>query len=268
MALAHREMLEPMRILISNDDGIHAPGLLALHEAMKDLGDLHVVAPAAHESAAGHAITVREPLLVKHVKLCQDNGQVGMSVSGRPADCVRLALSNLVPPPVDVVLSGINDGMNVGHHLFYSGTVAAAAEAAMFRIPAVAFSLEHSDKPDWPRAAKYCRTVLDRLLGAGLEGGDLINVNIPALSGDSPRGVRVVRQSKIELRDVYERTGEQDGADRWEIATWQFGPGEADTDLVGVQEGYITVTPLHVDMTRHDELEHFARRDWSGIAGQ
>jgi 5'-nucleotidase len=255
-----------VRILLSNDDGIHAPGLRALRQAVEDLGEIHVVAPEDHRSAAGHAITVREPLWVRHVGLGGEEKQPAMSVSGSPADCVRLALSNLVPPPVDLVLSGINYGMNVGHHLFYSGTVAAAAEAAMFRIPAVAFSVSSFTEPDWPRVAHYCRKVLERILSGPLESGDLINVNIPELTEGNPKGVKVAPQSKTQLRDVYEKTSTRDGADRWEISNWDFAAEEAQTDLVCVGQGYITLTPLHVDMTRHDELERFQARDWTGIA--
>lgn len=255
-----------MRILISNDDGIEAPGLMALWEAVEGLGEIHVVAPEDTRSAAGHAITVREPLWVRKVHVGEGSSRLGMSVSGSPADCVRLALSNLVPPPVDLVLSGINDGMNVGHHLFYSGTVAAAAEAAMFRIPAVAFSVASQPEPDWPRVGGYCRRILERILSVPLAPGDLINVNIPASGLDqSPRGVRVARQSKTELRDVYRKTHSQDGADRWEIADWDFASEQTETDLVCVRKGYITLTPLHVDMTRHDEMESFSGRDWDGI---
>jgi 5'-nucleotidase len=255
-----------MRILISNDDGIEAPGLMALWDAVEDLGEIHVVAPDQTRSAAGHAITVRQPLWVRKVHVGQNSSRLGMSVSGSPADCVRLALSNLVPPPVDLVLSGINYGMNVGHHLFYSGTVAAAAEAAMFRVPAVAFSAASDTDPDWPRVGGYCRRILERILSVPLAPGDLINVNIPASgSGQSPRGVRVARQSKTQLRDVYRKTHSQDEAERWEIADWDFATEQTETDLVCVRKGYIALTPLHVDMTRHDEMESFSARDWDGI---
>ena len=255
-----------MRILISNDDGILAPGILALVRAVRGLGDVTVVAPDSPRSAAGHSITIRDPLLVRRVAVGGDDGFEGLSISGSPADCVRLAISNLLDEMPDIVLSGLNAGANVGNHVFYSGTVAAAAEAAMFGLPAVAFSASGLDEPiPFDRSAAYCRRILERLLALGLQGRDLINVNIPQLNGREPKGVRVVRQSVVELRDVYTLTGQRDGADEYQITDYAFAPEQADTDVVLQQQGYITITPLHVDMTHHDELPRLQRVDFGGV---
>ena len=161
-----------MRILISNDDGILAPGLAALHAAVCDLGETTVVAPSSPQSAAGHSITLREPLAVRRV-MVNDSAHPfwGNSVAGRPADCVRLAVRKLLAEWPDLVVSGINAGANVGVNVFYSGTVAAAAEAAMLGIPSVAFSAAYRASPDeidYARARRLCRWVLDGLRAVGL----------------------------------------------------------------------------------------------------
>ena len=152
-----------MRILLSNDDGILAPGLAALYAAVADLGEVTVVAPASPQSGAGQAITVLQPMATRKVHVTEAGAEFwGLSVEGRPADCARLAIRKLLDEPPDVVLSGINSGANVGMHVFYSGTVAAAAEGAMSGIPAVAFSAALTGEEfDFPRIGRLCRWVLD-----------------------------------------------------------------------------------------------------------
>jgi 5'-nucleotidase len=203
-----------MRILLSNDDGVDAPGLAALRSAVQDLGDVTVVAPASAQSAAGHAITVYGPLEVRRLagvsltaarggrrtpapgahgppaeaENAARGGFPAIAVDGRPADCVRLAIRNLLPQEPELILSGINHGANVGINVFYSGTVAAAAEGAMFGIPAIALSaaLDEDGQVDYARAASLCRWVIGRLWEMGLTRGDLFNVNVPPLTGKRP----------------------------------------------------------------------------------
>ena len=253
-----------MRILISNDDGILAPGLAALWAASESLGVTSVVAPDSPQSAAGHAITVHHPLAVKRLTVpCEGREFLGISVDGRPADCVRLAIRMLLSAPPDLVLSGINEGANVGINVFYSGTVAAAAEAAMFGIPAVAFSASNAGgKIDYARASALCRGVLDQLIANGLLHGDLINVNIPALDKGDPKGIRVVPQSTAGMEDTYTLHGDDPTLERYKLGDkYSFHP-QADSDVEILNAGYITVTPLHVDMTNHDRLVSLARRAW------
>ena len=257
-----------MRILLSNDDGILAPGLAALYAAVEDVGEATVVAPDSPQSAAGHSITLRQPLTVQHVQVNGTRPFWANSVDGRPADCVRLAVRRLLPDWPDIVLTGINGGANVGVNVFYSGTVAAAAEAAMLGIPAVAFSAGTrsvgGEDIDYPRAAALCRWVLDRLLDVGLSAGDLINVNVPVLGPDRPLGVRVVPQSTAELEDVYYRTTDSHGRECYQLSDeYSFAHHGDDTDVAALAEGYVTVTPLHVDMTRRDRLEAVAKGNWS-----
>jgi 5'-nucleotidase len=254
-----------MRILLSNDDGILAPGIEALYHAVKDLGDVTVVAPDSPRSAAGHSITIRHPLTVREVRVGGDEGFTGLSVDGSPADCVRLAMFELLDRPPDVVLSGINAGANVGIHVFYSGTVAAAAEGAMFSTAAVAVSaLVTGGEIDFDWAAEHGRAALEVLFERGLEPGELVNVNIPEAGLGRPRGVRVVPQSTVELRDNYRCTGERNGERTYEIVDFSFAQGPPDTDVTALQEGFVTVTPLHVNMTAVDKLEEYRAIRWGG----
>ncbi len=256
-----------MRILLSNDDGILAPGLAALHAAMCDLGETTVVAPSSPQSAAGHSITLRAPLVVHRVQVNDSPAPFwGNSVDGRPADCVRLAVRKLLAEWPDLVLSGINAGANVGINVFYSGTVAAAAEAAMLGIPAVAFSAGYDRSPDeidYARAGTISRWVLDRLLADGLRRGDLINVNIPPLHPGRPIGVRVVPQSTSELDDIYHQAVDSMGRDSYRLGdSYSFARHLENTDVACLADGYVAITPLHVDMTAHSRMSQLAEIDW------
>ncbi|MFA6133410.1 MAG: 5'/3'-nucleotidase SurE [Phycisphaerae bacterium] len=254
-----------MRILLSNDDGILAPGLAALYAAVADLGQVSVIAPHSPQSATGHSITLKAPLTVQpvHVKAGGTTFS-GLSVDGRPADCVRLAVRSLLGSPVELVLSGINAGANVGINVFYSGTVAAAAEAAMLGLPAVAFSVEMTNgQADFARAARLCRWVLDRLLHRGLTPGQVVNVNIPALGPNLPRGVKVVHQSTAGLEDFYHRTDGDDGTTSYRLGeNYSFIAIDEQSDAVCLAEGYITITPLKVDMTDRAGLAALAQETW------
>ncbi|MGC9454644.1 MAG: 5'/3'-nucleotidase SurE [Phycisphaerae bacterium] len=253
-----------MRILLSNDDGILAPGLAALYGAVADMGEVTVAAPDSPQSAAGHAITIRNPLTVHRVEVDGPPPFRGFSVAGRPADCVRLAVRSLMDAPAELVVTGLNAGSNVGINVFYSGTVAAAAEAAMLGLPAVAFSAETSEgETDFAAAAGMCGNVLRRLLDVGLGPGELINVNIPLLAHRRPAGVRVVAQSTAGIEDTYHRDVAHDGSESYRLTDeYSFTAEQENTDVVALAEGYITVTPLHVDMTDHKRLDDLARIDW------
>lgn len=257
-----------MFILVSNDDGITAPGISALVRAVRDLGDLAVAAPDSPQSATAHSITLHQPLTVRRVNLPEADDFEGMAVSGRPADCVRLAVRNLLPTKPDVVLSGINAGANVGVNVFYSGTVAAAAEGAMFGLPAVAFSLAiengRVDLSDLARAAQHCRAVLEKLLTRGLAPGELVNVNIPSLQKGPPRGVRVCEQSDAEVLDRYVLEDSSFSGDRYRLGDdYDFHEPHHASDVVLLREGYITVTPLRTRLTDHEKLCNFPE-EWLG----
>jgi len=254
-----------MHILLSNDDGILAPGLAALRMVVEDLGRVSVVAPDSPQSAAAHAITLRTPLTVHRLELEGLSGErfSANSVAGRPADCVRLALRMLLDEPVDLVLTGINAGSNVGVNVFYSGTVAAAAEGAMLGLPAVAFSAHADSLADLPLVGRCCRWVLDGLIHRGIRGGDLINVNIPACGASRlPKGICVVSQSTAGIADEYLVHPSDEGLEQYRLGdNWKFHPASQDSDVERLADGYITITPLHFDMTDRIRLGELAG-DW------
>ena len=253
-----------MRILLTNDDGILAPGLAALRAATDDLGEVTVVAPDSPQSATGRAITLADPIVCEHVHV--DGRFWGYGVSGRPADCVKLAVRELMEEKPDLVLAGINPGANCCVNVFYSGTVAAAAEGAMMGVPSVAFSLAVGEELDFHRAAKLARTVLDALLADGLGPGHLINVNIPALSADTPRGIKVVRQSTAPITESYERRSESHGRTVFQLgAHFEHHAEESDNDVAAVEEGFIAITPLNADLTDHEHRRRLAKRQWPAM---
>src|SRR5580700_1102316 len=170
-----------MRILLTNDDGIHAPGLRALRKELMQMGDVVVVAPAGEQSAVGHSVTLLTPLIIQEI--FDGKEFIGWAVEGRPADCVKLALLELLPEPPDLVVSGMNAGSNAGINVLYSGTVAAAIEGAFFHCTSIAVSLEYTKpKPlDFPRAADLARGVIEQILTQKPAAGTLLNINIPSL---------------------------------------------------------------------------------------
>ena len=251
-----------MRILLSNDDGVAAPGLAALAEALAGAGELAIVAPADHQSAMAHAITVSDKLIV--VTPGAVAGLPATAVGGTPADSVRLAIRELLPERPNLVVAGINRGANIGVNIFYSGTVAAAAEAVFEGIPAVAFSTEVSEgEPDYPAVAACCRRVLDLLLARGLAAGELINVNIPFLCPGRPLGVKVVPQSSARVVDTYIARPAPEGHGAYHISPdYEFLAAPGETDVTALAAGYVTVTPLRMDLTAHDDLKPLAESDW------
>ncbi len=254
-------ILSYMNILISNDDGILAPGLLALANAVRDMGELSIVAPETTQSAAAHSITLTQPLICAPVEL--PGGFSGHSVAGRPADCVKLALAELLPDNrPDMILSGINAGANVGINVLYSGTVAAAIEGAFFDIPAVAFSLAIRDKVDFDYAGRVAREVLDFLLAREVvRPGYVINVNIPPSECGKPKGIKVVPQSTQCGSTVFDRRFDPRGR----LYFWLTGDSgycqeEKETDVAAIDENYVSVTPLMYDLTDHKRLSDFQKK--------
>jgi 5'-nucleotidase len=247
-----------MHILLANDDGIFAPGLAAIYKELQSFGDVTVVAPADVRSGAGHSITIREPLVVNEVNV---NGIfTGYSVMGSPADCVKLGVLELAPKPIDLVVSGINNGANVGIDVYYSGTVAAAMEGAFYRIPSVAMSMTLEEPMDYETGAGYCGAMLRKLLELGQF--EVMNVNLPSLSQGRPKGIKVVEQSQHGGRDNYAK--EKNGEGR--VVYWLKAPvGTKETeptDVTEILKGYITVTALHHSMTNHKMMKKLAEIDW------
>lgn len=251
-----------MRILLTNDDGILAPGIAAMRRELVRLGEVDVVAPASPQSAAAHGITVLGPIGTRTVHV--GDQFVGTAVEGRPADCVKIALSGLLPHKPDLVVSGINDGANVAINVLYSGTVAAAAEGALLGVRSVAVSLERGEDMDFDRAARIARELIEQMLKADSDrglpiihhrgAGWLVNLNIPAFRTDVPRGLRIVRQSTQAMEDNYTRHEGPDGRNYYFLDGDFTDTHQSDTDLEALREGYITLTPLHFDLSHEEQM--------------
>ena len=237
-----------MNILLTNDDGVHAPGLEAIHSELGALGNVVVVAPQKPQSGMSHSITFTRPVTCKRL---HNEIFKGYAVEGTPADCVKLACGPLDVGPIDLVVSGINQGANVGINVCYSGTVAAAIEGIFRGIPAVAMSLVQEDPMDYESAARHALSLLQCCLP--LSTKTALNINIPRLSRGEPRGIRVVPQSTRGFNEYYlpQASGP---ALTFQISGGAHRPEEALTDTMALSCGYITVTPLHGDLTQHDQL--------------
>jgi 5'-nucleotidase len=255
-----------MFILLTNDDGIRAPGLVALYRELTKAGhEVEVVAPETVQSATGHGVTTAGPLLTSRVKV--EDAFEGIAVDGRPADCVKLAINQLCNGRIpDLVVSGMNSGTNVGINVIYSGTVAAAIEAGFLGLPAIAVSLylKSDVETDYARAAVYAVKTIDLLLAAGLKPGQIATMNIPALHAhQEPAGVRIVRQCTQPWVDTYERRQDPKGRDYfWNTSVFRLGQTEEDTDVAALRDQYITVTPLQYDLTDHRLVEVWQREIW------
>jgi 5'-nucleotidase len=257
-----------MKILISNDDGYQAPGIMALHEALKDLAEVEVIAPEQNNSAKSNALTLNAPLTVHRAA----NGF--RYVNGTPADCVHIALTGLLGYRPDLVVSGINNGANMGDDTIYSGTVGAAMEAYLFGIPAIAFSQIEKGWGHLDAAAATARVFVQQRLAVGLgsdhqgkegQGIWLLNVNIPNKPLAELRPPKICRLGK---RHVAEAVITQQSP-RGDTLYWIGGAGTAKdgaegTDFHAAEQGHVTVTPLQTDLTDHDNLRYWAQ----GLAAQ
>jgi len=249
-----------MKILLTNDDGIHAPGLLALYDVLKPDHEVHIVAPESEMSAVGHAITLTSPIMVQDVH--KNGAFFGHAVKGTPADCVKIAVRELLKNPPDVVLSGINVGANVGVNILYSGTVSAATEGAFLGIRSAAISLATLKDPDFRFAAHFSKEVVRFMTESGLRDGTALNVNIPAVPPEKIRGVCLARQGISRYEERFERRNDPRG----NVYYWLMGEkfvenGNPENDSVALKQNKITITPIHYDLTCEKELErlqHFS----------
>ena len=257
-----------MKILISNDDGYQAPGIVALFEALKDIADVEVVAPEHNNSAKSNALTLHSPLYVHQAP----NGF--RYINGTPADCVHIALTGLLDYRPDLIVSGINNGANMGDDTIYSGTVGAAMEGYLFGIPAIAFSQTDKGWKHIDAAARTARELVQQLARQDLAGAApwLLNVNIPSLPFESIKPLKVCRLGR---RHAAEKVIAQDSP-RGETMYWIGGAGAAKdasegTDFHAIAQGHVAMTPLQVDLTDHDRLAYWAQaaaRLSAGMAGR
>jgi 5'-nucleotidase len=237
-----------IRILVTNDDGIHSVGLTKLEEALQEVGDVYVVAPASEMSGASHSLTLARPLRIRQIDFRH------WTVDGTPTDCVTLALNKILPLDElpDICVSGINHGGNLGDDATYSGTVAGALEATILGVPGVALSLVARENFDFTDAAQFAVTAARKVLSEGLPEGTLLNINIPP---GEIKGVRVTRQGIKNARPVISEHIDPRGKPYFWIGEEYFGTNSGDgTDYQAIEMGYISVTPLKSDMTDHRAL--------------
>ncbi|MFQ5849237.1 MAG: 5'/3'-nucleotidase SurE [Candidatus Binatia bacterium] len=239
-----------MMILVSNDDGIDSEAILVLEEKLQGLGEVYTVAPDREQNSMSHALTLHRPLRVREI------GPRRFAVDGTPADCVKLALTGFLPQRPDLVVSGINKGPNLGDDIIYSGTVSAAMEATLLGIPSIAASLVASRNFSFEVAAAFAVALAARVLEKGLPSGTLLNVNVPPLPARELKGWRLTRQGKRRyIEKVVERVDPRGRKYYW-IGGDDLGFDKEDgTDCMAVHEGFISVTPLHVDMTNYRSFQ-------------
>jgi 5'-nucleotidase len=266
----------PVRILLTNDDGIYAPGLAAMRAALAQLGEVHVVAPATEQSGVGHGITFLTPLMASQV--FDGDESRGWAVEGSPADCVKLALAKLCVDEngeifrPDLVVSGINWGLNAGINVLYSGTVAAATEAALNDLPAIAVSLEWEDRSRFNAAAAMATDIIAQMLERNAwREHRLYNLNIPTIAtipGSAPPELRITRMGSTRWDAAFEERLDPKGRRYfWTIGTPPTDEPGADTDIIAIRDGAVSLTPLIVDRTRDAMLGEMAAWNLSFAAG-
>jgi len=242
-----------MRVLLTNDDGIHAPGLKALYQELKRDFQVHIVAPDSERSAVGHAITLTSPLRVQEV--FKNGSFFGYGVKGTPADCVKIAVQELLEVAPDVILSGINLGANVGVNVLYSGTVSAATEGAFLGIPSAAISLDIRTNPDFRFAARFGIEIIRFIKEHGLRERTALNVNIPAVPPEKLEGVSFTRQGVARFREKFERRIDPRGnVYYWLSGETPLEEGNPDADARALKQNWITITPISYDLTCEEEL--------------
>ncbi|HZD10381.1 MAG TPA: 5'/3'-nucleotidase SurE [Candidatus Binatia bacterium] len=255
-----------MHILVTNDDGVRAPGLLALAQAMKPLGKITVLAPDQNWTAGGHVKTLHRPLRVREAPL--DDGTPALASDGAPSDCVALAVLGLVEEKIDLVVSGINPNANMGHDITYSGTVTAAMEAVVSGIPGIAFSLASPgtvpEELDFGPAGEVARHIVRVAAAEGLQPDLLLNVNIPYLPSAELNGICITRQGLRVYRDKLDARRDPRGRPYyWIGGDLPTGVPDEGTDIGAMEDGCVSITPLQLDLTDRHRLDELARWDWS-----
>ncbi len=249
-----------MNILLCNDDGIHASGISELYSGVRHLGDISVVAPSEERSAVGHAITVFDPL--KTWKVEKDDLFSGYAVGGTPADCIKLATTGLLENRPDMVLSGINLGPNTGISVIYSGTVSAATEGTILDIPSIAFSLATYTEPQWTAAAKVAAMVTQEAIKKGIPSQTFLNVNIPNIPLEDIVGFQITRMARSRYNEVFHRREDPRGnAYYWLDGDMEVLENPEGTDVQAVAQHYVSISPIGLDLTRHDMIDQL--RSWN-----
>jgi 5'-nucleotidase len=246
-----------MRILLTNDDGIHARGLDALIKELQAIAEIYVASPDRERSGTGHSITVFDPIKVMPAKI--EGALEAWIVGGTPVDCVKLALSRLVKGKVDMVVSGINHGPNLGTDVLYSGTVSAAAEGVIMGVPSIAASLnDYTAEMNSGFAALFTRNLIRTVTRQGIKNSTLVNVNIPALKPEDIKGIRITRLGVRNYDNLFEERKDPRGNSYY----WMGGgvtrdEQPPDSDVAAIEEGYISITPINLDLTDYRLMEEY-----------
>jgi 5'-nucleotidase len=252
-------------VLISNDDGINAPGIAILAQAISKIADVVIVAPEKQQSAVGHAITMNDPLRVQ--KVYRDGQLYGYAVNGTPADCVKIAIRMLLERKPDLVISGINHGSNTAISVIYSGTVSAATEGTILGIPSIAVSLTtFAPEADFTYAAKFAVRMAEAVLEKGLPKGTLLNVNVPAVPEADIAGAMVTKQGKSIWNDEFESRRDPNNREYFWLKgdLMELDTGE-DIDQGAILRNKVSVTPIHYDLTDYDFLGELQKWDIAGL---
>ncbi len=248
-----------MLILLTNDDGIYAPGLMAMERALRQLGQVYVVAPATEQSGVGHSITFLRPLVCKEIY--DGNVRRGWAVEGSPADCVKLGVFEICPQRPDLVVSGVNGGLNAGINVLYSGTVAAAIEGAFFGITSIAVSLEYDEHAQFDKAAGLAARLIAQILELKGSEAQLYNLNMPTSAMNTKPEVRVVPMDVVRFGEHFIKRKDPKGRNYYWAASDPVTPvRDRETDLTALAQGYVTLTPLQYDMTKQQMMS--AMKQW------
>jgi len=243
-----------MNILLTNDDGIYAAGLWALYKKLTPQYKVTVVAPDRERSAVGHGITLHQPL--RKTKIEMNNGFQGYAISGTPADCIKMGLIEILDKRPDLVISGINAGANVGININYSGTVAAAKEAALYKVPAIAVSVKGDSLMDYDDAAHFTERLAQNVINKGLPFGTILNVNFPDIPMNEVSGVRISRQATALYSEYLEkRVDPRNRSYYWHGHVPQANINAPDVDASALDENFISITPIKCDTTDYSMLE-------------
>jgi 5'-nucleotidase len=249
-----------LKILVSNDDGISSPGIAALVAALKNIGEVIVVAPSTEQSAVGHAITMKYPLRVS--EYFKDGEFFGYAVDGTPADCIKMGVRNILHETPDIVISGINLGSNAAINIIYSGTVSAAREAAIMDIPAIAVSVTSHTANHFEFAARYSGELAQMIMKNGLPNGTLLNLNVPDLPEDKLKGIIVTQQGKTKWDDIYQERKDPYGNKYYWLTGNLIEQDETlEADHYALKNDYVSVTPIHFDLT--DYKTYDAMKKWN-----
>jgi len=256
-----------LNILVSNDDGIDAPGIYALVMELRKIGKVTVVAPDKQRSAVGHAITMNFPLRVR--KFYKNGEFFGYAVEGTPADSVKIAVRTILHDKPDILISGVNHGSNTAINIIYSGTVSAATEGTILNIPSIAVSLTTYDEPDFRFAAKFARKLAEFVAAKGLREDTLLNVNVPPVKEKEIKGIRITRQGQSRWDDTYDVRRDPNNKEYyWLTGKLDVMDTAEDTDLISVINNYISITPIQFDLTDYTALPEIKRWKLNNLLGK